>query len=98
MSEPFEVDTAKVKEAARQIKAVASQVQELADRKVRPMTNMINNELKGETAEALQEVLGELGSDIRKIASNLNTIQRALNTYAKEIQKKDAELAAKIGG
>lgn len=98
MNSSFEVDTAKVKEAARKIKAVASQVQDLATQDVRSMQTLAESDLEGSTAQALQEVLGDLKSDIQKIAAGLNTIQRALSTYAQKLEEKDAEMAAKIGG
>lgn len=94
----FEVDTAKVREASRKIKSVASQVQELASQDVQSMLALSTNELNGSTAVAIQEVLGELKGDVQRIASSLNTIQKALTTYAQKIEEKDAEMAAKING
>lgn len=94
----FEVDTAKVRQAARNIRSVASQVQDLAKQNVKTMKNTVDSELVGSTADALMEMLTELGSDVEKIASALNSIQSLLFTYAEKLEEKDAELAAKIGG
>lgn len=94
----FEVDTAKVRQAARSIRAVAQQVQSLAKSNVAAMRNTVENELKGSTADALQEMLQELGSDVSKIASALNTIQSALTTYAERVEAEDARMAQQISG
>ena len=94
----FEVDTAKVRQAARNIRAVAQQVQSLAKSNVAAMRNTVENELKGSTADALQEMLQELGNDVSKIASALNTIQNALTTYAERVEAEDARMAQQISG
>ena len=94
----FEVDTGKVRQAARSIRAVAQQVQSLAKSNVAAMRNTVESELVGSTANALQDMLQELGSDVSKIASALNTIQRALVDYADRLEAEDARMAQEIGG
>lgn len=94
----FKVDTAKVEEAARKVRAVASQVQELATQDVSAMLELARTDLEGNAAEALQETLTDLNSDILKIASGLTTIQKQLNAYARRVKEVDAEIAARIGG
>lgn len=94
----FKVDTAKVEEAARKVRAVASLVQELATQDVSAMLELARTDLEGNTAEALQETLTDLNSDILKIASGLTTIQKQLNAYARRVKEVDAEIAARIGG
>lgn len=98
MDKGFEVDTAKVRATARKVKSAASSVSELASQDVASMIRIVDGDLKGETAEALKEVLQELKSDISKIASALNTIQRTLNAYAEKVEEKDRELAETING
>lgn len=94
----FKVDTAKVEEAARKVRAVATQVQELATQDVSAMLELARTDLEGNTAQALEETLTDLNSDIRKIASGLTTIQKQLSAYARRIREVDAEIAAKMGG
>lgn len=94
----FKVDTAKVEEAARKVRAVATQVQDLATQDVSAMLELARTDLEGSTAQALEETLTDLNSDILKIASGLNTIQKQLNAYARKIRQVDAEIAAKMGG
>lgn len=98
MYEDFEVDTAKVRQAARSIRNVAAQVQELSRQNVRAMKNTVDSELVGSTADALMDMLTELGSDVEKIASALNSIQSLLFAYAEKQEAFDAAMAAKIGG
>lgn len=98
MDKGFEVDTVKVRATAKKVKAAAANVSELASQDVAAMLRIVDGDLKGDTAVALKEVLEELKTDISKIASALNTIQRALNTYAAKIEEKDAELAETING
>lgn len=94
----FKVDTAKVEEAARKVRAVATQVQELATQDVSAMLELARTDLEGSTAQALEETLTDLNGDIRKIASGLTTIQNQLSAYARRIREVDAEIAAKMGG
>lgn len=94
----FKVDTAKVEEAARKVRAVATQVQELATQDVSAMLELARTDLEGNTAQALEETLTDLNGDIRKIASGLTTIQNQLSAYARRIREVDAEIAAKMGG
>lgn len=98
MNTNFEVDTAKVEEAARKVRAVATQVQDLTTQDMQTILTLAQEDLEGSTAQALLESLTELNSDISKIASGLNTIQKALTTYAKKIKEADARIAAQISG
>lgn len=94
----FEVDTAKVRQAARSIRAVAQQVQSLAKSNVAAMRSTVESELQGSTADALQEMLQELGNDVSKIAAALNTIQGVLTDYAERVEAEDARMAQQISG
>lgn len=98
MLDHFEVDTAKVREVARKIRAVAEQVRELSTQDVRAMQSLAESELRGSTATALQEMLAELSGDIKRIANGLKTVDNALTTYARKIEIIDAQMADKIGG
>lgn len=94
----FEVDTAKVRQAARSIRNAAQEVQSLASKNVRAMQVTVESELVGSTAEAMQEMLAELGGDVKRIAAALNNIQNVLVTYAEKLEEKDREMAAQISG
>lgn len=85
----FEVDTREVRRAAGEIKRIANSVKELSDHNVAQMQHSVADNLEGETAEAIAEVLSDLNSDIRKISAGLNDVQKALLEYARRVDEAD---------
>lgn len=98
MSENFEVDTEQIRSVAAKLKTIAGKVQNLAEENVRQMHRTVEENLKGQTADVMKTRLDELSSDIGRIASGLQSVQKALNTYAKQIEAADTELAKFIKG
>lgn len=92
----YEVDTDEVRRVARAIKGIAEDVKSLSTSNVRSMQNSVEDNLRGETAQALTEVLADLSSDIAKIGSGLDSIQKALYDYARRVEKADREAEEKI--
>lgn len=95
MSEMFNVDTAKIRSTARDVRKIADRIGDLASGDLKAMRNTVSQELRGEAAEALEETLADLKRDVEKLAGSLNTIQKALNKYAAKIEELDRELASK---
>ncbi|MBP3522970.1 MAG: WXG100 family type VII secretion target [Clostridia bacterium] len=87
----FEVDTREVRRAAREIKRIAGSVRELSDQSVAQMQISVADNLEGETADAIAEVLTDLNMDIRKISAGLSDVQKALLDYAKRVEEADEE-------
>ena len=94
----FEVDTHEVRRAAKEIKKIADSVSQLSTQNVRRMQNTVEDNLAGETAMALSEVLALLSADIKKISSGLDAIQDALYDYAERVEEADREAKEKING
>lgn len=86
----YEVDTDEVRRAAEQIKNIAANVRQLSAQNVRTMQSSVEENLNGETADALKTVLEELSADISKIGNGLDAIQKALYEYAKRVEAADA--------
>lgn len=87
----FEVDTREVRRAAREIKRIAGNVKELSEQSVAKMQSSVADNLEGETADAIAEVLADLNMDIRKISAGLSDVQKALLDYAKRVEEADEE-------
>ena len=94
----FEVDTAEVRRAAKEIREIADNVKRLSSQDVRRMQSSVEENLEGETATALTEVLALLASDIKKISSGLDAIQEALYDYAERVEEADEEAEKMING
>lgn len=94
----FEVDTAEVKRVAEEIKAIAGEVRQLSRSNVSRMQSNVEENLKGDTANAIMEVLQDLSNDITKIGSGLDTIQRELMEYVKRLEAADRAASELIEG
>lgn len=92
------VDTDEVRRAARQIAKIAGEVEGLSTRNVRSIQSNIDENFKGEAADALTEVLADLSSDIRRISGGLDTIQKKLRKYTDSVEEAAREAADAIKG
>ena len=92
------VDTDEVRRAARQIAKIAGEVEGLSTRSVRSIQSNIDENFKGEAADALTEVLADLSSDIRRISGGLDMIQKKLKKYADSVEEAAKEAADAIKG
>lgn len=88
-----EIDTAEIRRLARQIGSVANEVNNLASNDVRSMKTTVSDELRGETANALQNALSELSGDIEKVSDGLQKVRSSLDAYARRVEEIDAENA-----
>lgn len=96
MSEYFEVDTAKVRKAAREVQRIAETVRALAENQVKQMRTTVQDNLEGKAADALASELADLSGDIQKIAGALNTVQSTLRAYAAAVEEADRQSAANM--
>lgn len=94
----YEVDTSEVRKAAKEIRGIASEVKQLSSQNVKKMQSSVEENLEGETAAALTEVLNELSKDISKIGAGLDAIQNALYDYAERVEEADREAEKIING
>lgn len=85
----FQVDTAEVRKAAAEIKAIADDVRQLSHGNVARMQSSVEETLKGDTANAIVEVLKTLSADIGKIGSGLDNIQSELLKYVERVEEAD---------
>lgn len=92
----FEVDTSEVRRAAKEIKQVAQNVRALSDQDVKRMQNEVDQNLEGETANAIAGVLSDLSADIRRISSGLRDIEKALLDYAEAVEEADRKAKQEI--
>lgn len=85
----YEVNTDEVRRVAKEIREIAASVKQLSSRNVRTMRNNVKDNLEGETAEALNDVLAELSSDINLIGNGLDDIQQELMRYVRRVEEAD---------
>lgn len=93
MDDTFQVNTHEVRQIAAKIARISAQVQGLGDNNVRAMRATVEETMKGEAADALQDVLENMRQDIDKIASGLATVQRTLEQYARQVDITDEKLS-----
>ena len=82
MSNKYDYDSAAVRAAARKIQRCANTVNNDAKPKLKNVRNEVSSEFEGAAANALEERLGDLDSDIRSIANGLSSLSEALFDYA----------------
>lgn len=87
----MDVNTAEIRSVARRIRSAAETISSLASGDIRRMMQMAQESLQGLTADKLQHVLGELGSDFSSIASGLHTISQELMDYARRVDEADRQ-------
>lgn len=92
------LDSYEVRRAANQVGQIARDVSRLATSNVRSMQDSVEENLRGEAANALDEVLGDLSGDIRKISAGLDNIQRALLELARRAEEAEREAEQVIRG
>lgn len=92
----FEVDTSEVRRAAKEIKRVAQNVRTLSDQDVKRMQVGVIQNLEGETANAITEVLNDLSADIIRISAGLSDIEKALLDYAERVEEADRKAEQEI--
>ncbi len=92
------VDTQEVRRVAGQIRQIAGNVRGLYDSDVRAMKSSLQGNAQGETANAINSALSELGNDICRIAQSLTEIQVKLEKYAQEIEEADKRATDAIDG
>jgi len=92
----FEVDTSEVRRAAKEIKRIAESVSVLSSQNVNRMQSSVSQNLEGETADAIAEVLSDLSVDIRRISAALSDVQEALIDYAERIEEADEKAKREI--
>lgn len=90
-------DTVEIRRAARQVGRVADTVQDLASDDVTKMINLLPGNFVGEAADALNDELADLKSDLRSLARGLESIQSELNAYARRLELLDQEMSSFIG-
>lgn len=93
-----EYDTAEIRLCARRIAAAASEVRELGQRDVRRVSENLGTGFKGLAADALNERLGVVGSDIVRISRGLDAVQRELLAFARRLDEADRKVAREIAG
>ncbi|MBE5801785.1 MAG: hypothetical protein E7319_05790 [Clostridiales bacterium] len=94
----FEVDTAEVRRVADEIKAIAGEVKQLSSTNVNRMKDSVEENLRGETADAIREALNNLSADIKSIGGGLDGIQKALYEYIRRVEAADRAAEEAIRG
>lgn len=92
----YQVNTDEVRRVAREVRRIADEVKSLSAQNVRSMTASVKESLEGETAVALTDILSDLSSDITKIGSGLDAVQRALTDYAARVEEADRKIQQMI--
>ena len=85
-------DTAEIRRAARTIKSSMERVTGAAEPKVRSIRQSIDGTFEGAAANALEDKLQLLDSDMQSIASALGTLSNALFRFAEALDEADRRL------
>lgn len=95
-SHDYDYDSAAVRAVARKIRNCANTVKQDARSRVRSMRSEVVSEFEGAAANALEDRLGDLGSDIASIANGLSGLSEALFDYADELEETARRLRAEM--
>lgn len=95
-SHDYDYDSAAVRAVARKIRNCANTVEQDAKSRVKSMRSEVASEFEGAAADALEDRLGDLGSDISSIASGLSGLSDVLFDYADELERTARRLRAEM--
>lgn len=90
-----DINTDDIKRAANKVKSIATSTSSLTSGELRKMISIAEG-MKGETAEALQEELQALRTDVQQLSNVLNTVQSRLMRYYQLMKEADEKAAAAI--
>ena len=88
----IEYDTSEIRRVAARIGAAAHDLNGAVGQYLRPIANDLPDELAGETADALLEVVGELTEDIKAIGRQLESVRTAMERFARKLDETDAAM------
>ena len=91
-----EIDTARIRRIARQVRSIAGNVSDIAQRELAAARSNMDGNFEGAAANALTEALNELAADVNNVNSGLNSIYQALLAYAASVEEADREAARAI--
>lgn len=91
-----EIDTARIRRTARQIRSIAAAVGEIAADNLGALQKGVEGNFEGEAAQALREKLDELRGDVEGVRGGLNAVCRELLAYAARLDEADREAARMI--
>ncbi|MDO5377593.1 MAG: WXG100 family type VII secretion target [Clostridia bacterium] len=89
----MEYDTAAIRRVARQVGRAASEIRATATSDVSAVINGLSGHFEGEAADALHEELADLSSDLKRLASGLNSVEKELMDYAARLEEADRQAA-----
>ena len=89
----FDYDSAAVRRAARQVLNCAEIIADGAQPKLRNIRGEVDDNIKGKAADALDDRLADIDTDVRSIISGLRSLGNALNSYAAALERTARELA-----
>lgn len=92
----FDYDSIEIKNTARRIKNVSSDIRDLSSRDIPKILAEVDSGLKGEMADALTDTLQTILRDISNISNGLNRVQSELYAFARRVEIADAQMAKKI--
>ena len=82
-----EYDSQAVRAAARKLRSCGQSLESGTQPKLRSIQNGIPDHLEGAAASALQQRMSVLDTDIRTVIGGINSLARALERYAEELDR-----------
>ncbi|HNW87236.1 MAG TPA: type VII secretion target [Candidatus Limiplasma sp.] len=89
-------NSGEVRRAARKAQSVASDVSSVWNGSLKSIASSVTDSLSGNTAQTLQSAVNSLGSDITKVAVQLDNIASDLFAYAKYLDWLDEQAKKEI--
>ena len=89
-------DTAEIRRAARSVARSRDHLHATVVNGLRAIRSEVEDELVGQTADALTERLNNMDSDARKIDEKLDILYRGLMKFAKDLDDADREMASRM--
>lgn len=92
----MEYDTVAIRAAARSLDRIAGSVESTRNSKVAGVHRALNG-LRGDTIDAIDDVTGELSSELNSIRKGLESCANALYEFARKLDEADYKARHMIG-
>ena len=89
-------DTAEIRRAARTVRSSRDRLNSTVFTGLRKVEAELEDEFKGQAADALATRLANTDADARRMDEKLDALYRALMKFAQEMDDLDRELASKL--
>lgn len=94
----YDYDSTAVRREARKFKKCSEMLEQRAMPQAKSIGAQLDGNFRGQAADALDERLSQMQSQIRSLRARCDNMYSVLMKYADELERLDAEFAQMLGG